>query len=110
LWLGNSGYTASMPAERKRAVGAETSAAHSDAQRNLGEAAAFDDILRSLRRRGFGACAESLVELWLADDIDEDGEPLALESVRGLVKLLDALQELGEPMLGRFLAGTLSVE
>jgi len=48
--------------------------------------------------------------LWFADDIDEDGESLSLESVRGFVKLMDAFQDLGEPMLGRFSAGTLSVE
>jgi len=99
-----------MSAERKRAVVGETSAAHSDERWNLDEAADFDDILRSLRRRGFGACAECLVELWFAEDIDEDDAPLSLESVRDLVELLDALQDLGEPMLGRFLAGTLSVE
>lgn len=92
-----------MSSEPKNTV-AEGAVTHSD------ESAVFNDLLRSLKRRGFSACAERLVELWCADDIDEYNEPLALESVRGFVKLMDVFQDLGEPMLGRCLAGTLSVE
>lgn len=98
-----------MPTEHKHTVAGETAAVDS-AESGLDESAAFEEILLSLKRRGFGACAECLAELWFADDIDEDGESLSLESVRGFVKLMDAFQDLGEPMLGRFLAGTLSVE
>ena len=98
-----------MPTEHEHTVVEET-AACSAKQRNLDEAAAFDELFRSLMRRGFGARAECLVSLRFADDFEEGDEPLSLESVRGFVKLMDIFQDLGEPMLGRFSAGTLSVE
>lgn len=99
-----------MSTERKNTVAEETALAYSAESRDWDESAIFDDLLRSLKRRGFGACAECLVDLRFADDFEEGAAPLSLESVRGFVKLMDAFRELGEPMVGRFSAGTLSVE
>lgn len=99
-----------MSTEHKNIVEEENAFAYSAESRDWNESAIFDDLLRSLKRRGFGACAARLVDLRFADDIEEGDEPLSLESARGFVKLMCNFQKLGEPMLGIFPRGTLAVE
>lgn len=99
-----------MPTEHKHTVAEETSAAYSAGQRNLDEAAAFDKLFRSLRRRGFGACAEYIAYLRSNDDMGANDAPLSLESARGFVKFMSNFSNLGEPLLGLFSGGTLSAE
>lgn len=99
-----------MSTERKNTIDEGTAVAYSAGRRDWDESAAFEELFSSLRRHGFGASAECLVDLRFANDFEEGDEPLSFESVRGFVKLMDVFQDLGEPMLGRFSAGTLSVE
>jgi len=74
------------------------------------ELASFEDLMVALQMKGFNESAEEIEGLRSTDDMEPDDKPLSLESVRGFVKLLDIFRDLGEPMLGRFSAGTLSVE
>jgi len=74
------------------------------------ELTSFEELMIALRVRGFNESAEEIEGLRSTDDMEPGDEPLSFESVRGFVKLMDAFQDLGEPMLGRFSAGTLSVE
>lgn len=74
------------------------------------ELASFEGLMDALQMLGFNESAEEIEMLSSPDDIDDGDEPLSLESVRGFVKLMDAFRDLGEPMVGRFSAGTLSVE
>ena len=67
-------------------------------------------MIASLKHQGFGKCAERLAYLQSADDLEKDDKPLTLESVQGFVKLVGAFRDLGEPLLGLFSEGTLSVE
>lgn len=70
----------------------------------------FEDAIVALKRRGLNESAESISELLSTDDLASNDQPLSLESVRGFIKLMDIFQDLGEPILGRFSEGTLSVE
>jgi len=74
------------------------------------ESASFEGLMFALKVNGFNESAEEIEMLSSPDDLELNDEPLSLESVRGFVKLMDAFQDLGEPMVGRFSAGTLSVE
>ena len=80
------------------------------AARSWGAAAGFDELLSSLKSRGFGKSAARLIDLRFADDLEDGDEPLSLESARGFVKLMCNFQKLGEPRIGIFPRGTLAVE
>lgn len=67
-------------------------------------------MIASLKHQGFSKCAERLAYLQSADDLEKDDKPLSPESVQGFVKLVGAFRDLGEPLLGLFSEGTLSVE
>lgn len=70
----------------------------------------FKEMVASLNYQGFGKCAERLIYLQSTDDLEEGDEPLALESVQGFFRLMRDFCDLGEPFLGLFPEGTLSVE
>lgn len=74
------------------------------------ELASFEELMDALQMRGFNESVEEIEALRSADDLEPGDKPLLLESVRGFVNLMDAFHDLGEPMVGRFSAGTLSVE
>jgi len=104
-------YNRAMSTEMKNSdtVADVAAVAYSVAPRNWG-AAGFDELLSSLRSRGFGKSAARLVDLRFADDLEEGDEPLSLESARGFVNLMRGFQRLGEPRIGIFPRGTLAVE
>jgi len=95
-----------MPTEPKSTV-AENAVDYSAKARNWGEPA-FDELLSSLKRRGFGACAARLAYLHSVEDMEDDDAPLSLESARGFVEFMHGFPDLGEPLLGLFAGGTLS--
>jgi len=74
------------------------------------ESASFEGLMFALKMKGFNESVAEVEMLCSTDDLDPGDKPLSLESVRGFVKLIDAFRDLGEPMVGRFSAGTLSVE
>lgn len=74
------------------------------------ELTSFDGVIATLKRSNLNESAESINELLSTDDLDPSDKPLSLESVQGFINLLNIFQDLGEPMLGRFSEGTLSVE
>jgi len=74
------------------------------------ELTSFEELMAALIVRGFNESAGEIEELRSIDDMEPGDEPLSFESVRGFVKLMDIFQDLGEPMLDRFSAGTLSAE
>jgi len=105
-------YNRAMSAEPKNSDGvAEVAVAYSVEPRNWGAPAAFEDILRALRRQGLGACAARLAYLRSPDDMEDDDAPLSLESARGFVNFINDFHDLGDrPMLGLAPSGALSVE
>jgi len=74
------------------------------------ESASFEGLMFALKMKGFNESVAEVEMLCSTDDLEPGDKPLSLESVRGFVKLIDAFRDLGEPMVGRFSAGTLSVE
>lgn len=74
------------------------------------ELTSFEKAVAALKRRGLNESAESIDELLSTDDLEPNDRHLSIESVQGFVELMDIFQDLGEPMLGRFSEGTLSVE
>jgi len=103
-----------MPSEPKNTADtiAENSAVAYFAERpDWVDATTFDGLFRSLKRRGFGACAERLAYLHSPEDMEDDEAPLSLESVRGFVNFINDFQDLGKkPMLGLAPNGELTVE
>jgi len=73
------------------------------------ELTSFEEVTLALKRRGLNRSAERIEELLAAGDLEPNDKPLSLESARGFIKLMDIFQDLGEPMLGRFSEGTLTV-
>jgi len=69
----------------------------------------FKEMIVTLKRRGLNRSAERIEELRSTGDLEPNDKPLSLESARGFIKLMDLFQDLGEPMLGRFSEGTLTV-
>ena len=69
----------------------------------------FESVLMPLEELGLSKCAED-IEYLRSPDAIEDDEPPSLESARGFVKLMKDFLDLGEPLLGLFPEGTLSVE
>lgn len=67
-------------------------------------------IAEDLKYLGYSNCAEDIC--WFHDDNDlEEGEqPLNPESAKGFLSFITQFGDLGEPMLGPFPEGTLSVE
>jgi len=78
--------------------------------RTLVEPSSFEEVVASLNYQGFGKCAKRLIYLQSSDDSEEGDEPLTLESAQGFVRLIRDFKDLGEPLLGLFSEGTLSVE
>lgn len=71
---------------------------------------AFDTAIKSLRKCGFVKSADYIKYLRSTDDQEEGDQPLTAESVMGFAELMYRFRDLGEPMLGIFSEGTLSVE
>jgi len=76
---------------------------------DMDDAAAFDELFRSLKQLGFGECIARLVYLRSTEDLEDDETPLSLESARGFVALMNGFPDLGKPLLGLFWGRTLSV-
>jgi len=99
-----------MSTESKNTVAENVAVAYSAKARNWGEPA-FDELLSSLKRRGFGACAARLAYLHSVEDMEDDDAPLSLESARGCVNFVTGFSELGDTaLLGLASSGALSVE
>lgn len=71
---------------------------------------AFDTAIKSLQKCGFVKSANYINYLRSTDDLEEGDQPLTAESVMGFAELMYRFRDLGEPMLGIFSEGTLSVE
>lgn len=71
---------------------------------------AFDTAIKNLRKCGFVKSADYINYLRSTDDLEEGDQPLTTESVMGFAELMYHFKDLGEPMLGIFSEGTLSVE
>ena len=71
---------------------------------------AFDTAIKNLQKRGFVKSADYINYLQSTDDLEEGDQPLTIESVMGFAELMYRFRDLGEPMLGLFSEGTLSVE
>ena len=70
----------------------------------------FDTAIKRLRKCGFVKSADYINYLRSTDDLEEGDQPLTTESVMGFAELMYRFRDLGEPMLGIFSEGTLSVE
>ena len=71
---------------------------------------AFDTAIKRLRKCEFVKSADYINYLRSTDDLEEGDKPLTAESVMGFAELMYHFRDLGEPMLGIFSEGTLSVE
>jgi len=91
-------------------VAIDTALDHSVESRGMDEEAAFEELFRSLKQCGFGECIERLAYLRSTEDMEDNETPLLLESAKGFVGLMKGFPDLGEPLLGLFWGGTLSVE
>lgn len=78
--------------------------------RTLAGPYSLGEIVASLNHQGFQKCAERLIYLQSTDDLEEGDKPLSLESIQGFFRLMRDFRDLGEPLLGLFSEGTLSVE
>lgn len=94
-----------MPNENITATAVSVSSAFTSV-----EPSSFEEVVTFLDYQGFDKCAERLIYLHSADDLEEGDEPLTLESAQGFVHLIEDFKDLGEPLLGLFSEGTLSVE
>lgn len=69
-------------------------------------------IVNDINDLGYEECAKAILLLNEIEDLEEGDLPLQIESVRGLLSLFQKFKELknlGEPVLGLFPEGTLSV-
>lgn len=71
---------------------------------------AFDTAIKNLQKCGFVKSADYINDLRSTDDLEEGDQPLTAESAMGFAELMYRFRDLGEPMLGIFSEGTLSVE
>lgn len=94
-----------MPNENITAAAVSVSSAFTSV-----EPSSFEEVVTFLDYQGFDKCAERLIYLHSADDLEEGDEPLTLESAQGFIHLIRDFKDLGEPLLGLFSEGTLSVE
>ena len=70
----------------------------------------IDIAVEKLKKVGLAKSANRINYLRSTDDLEEGDQPLTAESVVGFAKLMYRFRDLGEPMLGLFSEGTLSVE
>ena len=74
------------------------------------DVSSFGNIQTSLKNMGLSKSAERIKYLRSPGVVEDEDEPLSLESAQGFVKLVEDFPDLGEPSLGLFSQGTLSVE
>lgn len=77
---------------------------------NLSSADKIDIAVEKLKNIGLVKSADYINYLRSTDDLEAGDQPLTAESVMGFAELMYRFRDLGEPMLGLFSEGTLSVE
>ena len=77
---------------------------------NLPSVDKIDIAVEKLKSIGLVKSADYINYLRSTDDLEEGDQPLTAESVMGFAELMRRFRDLGEPMLGLFSEGTLSVE
>ena len=77
---------------------------------NLPSADKIDIAVEKLKNIGLAKSADYINYLRSTDDLEAGDQPLTTESVMGFAELMYRFRGLGEPMLGLFSEGTLSVE
>lgn len=77
---------------------------------NLPSADKIDIAVEKLKNIGLVKSADYINYLRSTDDLEAGDQPLTAESVMGFAELMYRFDGLGEPMLGLFSEGTLSVE
>jgi len=78
--------------------------------KDLNRTDSIEEIIEHINRLGYPGCSERISFLNNTDDIEEGELPLCLESAKGFLLFFTQFNVLGEPDLGLFPEGTLSVE
>ncbi len=81
-----------------------------DSYEKIFEYKMWNSVLSYLEKMGFKKNAARIKELMEYQDFEEGEQPLSLESAQGFQEFICEFRALGEPILGLFPKGTLSVE